>query len=200
MCAVPHLPVIQVCALERDALGDLDMKALHSAALGALCVLALFGCASTPPYQEVLVENYRIVPRPFDVVWDEFIEHLAAKHIHIKTMSKADGFIDTAFQTLPEHALGDYAWTVGPPASMISKGRAKANIYVRKLSERSVEVVVNSRMQLFEDRINRSFRGGWREANSTGKFEAEFLDIARRIAESGQRADGPAGQARDGSK
>ncbi len=177
------------------------MKGLHSTALGALCVLALFGCASAPVQDPVAVVNHRVVPRPFDVVWSEFIAHLASKHIHIKTLSKADGFIDTAFLTLPEDALHEYARTSGPPAAMTTKARAKANIYVRKLSERSVEVTVIPRVQVFEDRVSRSFRGGWREANSTGKFEAEILDIVRLIAESGPRAGRPSGdQDLDSSK
>jgi hypothetical protein len=178
--------------------GVMEMRPLRSAALGALCVLALFGCAasalveSEEPLTAVITE--KVVPLPFDVVWPEFLSHLAAKHMYVKTVSKADGFIDTAFFMLPDEALRDYARPPASPANMTIKVRAKANIYVKKLTDQSVAVTVIPRIQVFEDRVSRFYRGGWREADSTGKFEAEILDIVRMIAESGPRAARPSGE------
>jgi hypothetical protein len=175
------------------------MKRLSSAVLGVLCALMLLGCASAPP-ERVAVVNPKVVPLPFDVVWPQLVDHLASEHILIKTVSRDDGFIDTAFQALPEDEVREYAQTFSP-ASMITRGRAKANIYVRKVSESSVEVTVVPRLQVYEDRVSRYFRGGWREVDSTGKLEAKILDIVRLIAEAGPRADRPAGgQDRDSSK
>jgi hypothetical protein len=140
----------------------------------------LIGCATPPRPEPPYITNSEVVNKPFDVVWTQLIEYLSSRQIQLKTINKESGFLDTEFMLLPAQILPNYAWTGRNLPSMLhNKGRIKANIFVKKISESKTSVTINAWVQVFEEYIGKYSPGGWMAAKSTGKFESDILNTLR---------------------
>lgn len=140
-----------------------------------LIVNVFVGCAVAPPPrpQPMHISNSRALDKPFDIVWTQLIEYLSSRQIQLKTINKDSGFLDTEFMFLPTQIVADYAWTGKRlPSFLHDRGRIKANIFVKKISDSQTSVTINAWVQVFETFPS---PGRWFDAKSSGRFESDIL-------------------------
>ena len=142
-----------------------------------LVLMAFNACAPLPRTAPAVIDSSASIDKPFDAVWASLIEYLSSRQIQIKTINKESGFLDTEFMLLPSHVVADYAWTGQRlPSLLHDRGRIKANVFLKKVSDSQTSVTVNSWVQVFE---TYPAPGRWFDARSTGLFESRVLNAIK---------------------
>lgn len=138
--------------------------------------LFLVSCATAPVPRQI--QNSFPIEKPFDSVWQAVIEVFAELNLPIMNMEKVSGLITTDW-------ISFYAQKITPFYDMADCGKlgftdaeieraGKFNVYVKKTSDNSCEVKVNS---LFEQHYRTYDNPSIfkRACVSTGKLEAEIF-------------------------
>jgi hypothetical protein len=143
------------------------------------CLTFIF-CATAPTPRQI--QNSFPIEKPFDSTWQAVIEVFAELSLPIMNMEKASGLITTDWISFRGQKNTDYADCGKGGLMDVEKDRlGKFNVYVKKISESSCEIKINS---LFEKHyviydnpsINKS------SCVSSGKLEAQiFKSIQEKI-------------------
>jgi len=141
--------------------------------VGLVC-LALAACASTPVPRQI--QNSFPVDQPFEKVWQAVIETFAELNLPIMNMEKVSGLIVTDWISFRGQKNETGYCSCGKarfPLSEVDR-TGKFNVYVKKTSEGSCEMKVNSvfeKTAAYENTIEKH------PCVSTGKLEKEIYDL-----------------------
>lgn len=139
--------------------------------------ILLTACAKVPVARQI--QSSFPIDKPFEAAWQAVIEVFAELNLPISNMEKVSGLIVTdwiSFRYQDNKTGYCDCGTVGFPFSETDR-RGKFNVYVKKTSEGTCEVKVNSVFEMIS-----SYQEANKNTNcvSTGKLE---VDIYRRVQE-----------------
>ena len=121
------------------------MKILAKITTLALSSITLVACATPTKAVQTNFEKTRTVSKSFDKTWENVVEGFASANIGIETLEKDSGLIVasslyTTVSDMEEFASCDKSGLLETPTG----GSAKYNVFVRKVSELSTKVQVNT--------------------------------------------------------
>lgn len=139
----------------------------------------LAACASAPAPRQI--QSSFPIDKPFDVVWQATIETFAELNLSIQNMEKVSGLITTDWINF-QGQKNETGYCDCGKLSVLdreSTRRGRFNVYIKKVTDTSCEVKVNSVFtmiyQAYENPIPQE-----RACVSAGKLEAEMF---KRISE-----------------
>jgi len=159
------------------------MRRMSKAILGAIVLAFLIGCA-TVPTMEKPVEKSRDFNKPFKEVWSSTIEGLTRSGELISFTEKESGLI-VIEKDLGGNEISSLA-TNAPALTIWHRGKVKASIFIKPISETSTRVFANVNLSgigvTFLQQYSQEFM-----LNSNGTIERNYLNLVDSLISSGRQ-------------
>jgi len=143
--------------------------------LGLACLM-IYSCATAPAPRQIT--KAFPIEATFDEVWPAVIESFAELNLPIQNVEKDSGLITTDWISFTGQKNTDYCDCGGLGISVERSREGRFNVFVKRTSDSSCEVVVNCIYRQTLETIKGTL-AGTRSCVSTGILEADMFEIIK---------------------